>query len=376
MSGPDVLPTQGKPQHYEALDLLRGVAALIVCVYHVRFLLFSDAKLFSSGYLCVDLFFLLSGFVIAANYDGKIARGLSFRAFFVERLARLYPLFAAATLLGFAAVNLQQFAKQGGLVDQDKVVLTLITNLAMIPSFFPPWDVRSLFPFNGASWSIFYELWVNIVFFLCWRFMDMDRLLKLVIGSAVALVVMGIVHATLDLGWGAPNFGEGFIRVTFSFFAGVAIYRLGITRLVRSGPVFITTALLLLVLVLNGRLLLPEPWSVANDLLAVVVVFPIVLVLMSGMTLPRPLARIGAVLGGASYSIYLLHTPLVIIASGLPQMLYDRKIAEFAPVAGLVFVPLVVLIAYLTWRYFELPAKTWLRRWLNPPAPAFGGLRP
>ncbi len=375
MSGASVTIEPVKPQHYEALDLLRGVAALIVCVYHVRFLLFSDAKLFASGYLCVDLFFMLSGFVIAANYDGKIARGLSFRAFFVERLARLYPLFAAATLLGFAAVNLQQFSKLGAIVDQDKVALTLIANLAMIPSFFPPWEVRSLFPFNGASWSIFFELWVNLVFFLFWRFIDMDRLLKLVLASAVALVVMGIAHATLDLGWGGPNFAEGFVRVTFSFFAGVAIYRLGIADLVRSGPVFITLALLLLVVMLNGRMLLPEGWSVANDLLAVIVVFPVIIVLMSGLTLPRPLGWIAAVLGGASYSIYLLHTPLVIIASGLPQMIYDRKIAEFAPVAGLIFIPVLILIAWITWRWFELPAKTWLRRWLNPRAPAYG-MRP
>ncbi len=371
MSGPDTLHQNEPPRHYEALDLLRGVAALIVCIYHVRFLLFSDAKLFASGYLCVDLFFMLSGFVIAASYDRKIALGLSFRTFFVERMARLYPLFAAATLLGFAAVGLQQFSKQG-LVDQDKAIITLLANLAMIPSFFPPWDVRSLFPFNGASWSIFFELWVNLVFFLLWRFLGMDRLLKLVLASAVALIGMGIAHATLDLGWGRPNFGEGFIRVTFSFFAGVAIHRLGLANLARSGPVPIVAALLLLGIMLNGRMFLPESWSVANDLLAVVVVFPIVIVLMSGLTLPRPLAWIARVLGGASYSIYLLHTPLVIIASGLPQMLFDRKIAEFAPLAGLVFVPGMVVVGYVTWRLFELPAKTRLRRWLNPPMSAIG----
>lgn len=364
-----------KPEHYEALDLLRGIAALIVCIYHVRFLLFKEAKLFASGYLCVDLFFMLSGFVIAVNYDGKISRGLSFRAFVVERVARLYPLFAAATLLGFLAVGMQQFYKQG-LVDQDKALLTLAANLAMIPSFFPPWDVRSLFPFNGASWSIFFELWVNIVFFLCWRLLGIARLLNLVILSALALMVLGLTHATLDLGWGSPNFIAGFVRVLFSFFAGVAIHRLGIAKLVRVGPGVITLAALALLVTLNGRTFLPESWSIANDLLAVVVVFPVVISVMSAVKLGPRLAKVGAVLGNASYSIYLLHTPLVIIASGLPQMLYDRKIAEFAPFAGLIFIPGTVFIAYLTWRYFELPAKTWLRRWLSPPTPAFGGLRP
>lgn len=352
-------------RHYDALDLLRGVAALVVCLYHVAFLFMDNRLLFDSGFLCVDMFFMLSGFVIAANYDRKIAAGQSLRQFAIDRLARLYPLFALTTAIGFLAVNAQQFAKFG-LVDGDKVIATLLANLMMIPSFFAPWDVRSVFPFNGATWSIFFELWVNILFFLAWRQLDTKRLRVLVAASGLALIGSSLAFGTLDLGWGRANFGHGFIRVMFSFFLGVLIFRSGIAERLKIGGVWALLALVPFAAVLNARAVLPESLGVISDLGIVFLIFPAMLILFAAADLPPTAKQLAFALGGASYAIYLLQTPLVILFSGLPPLLFGQKVAELAPYAGFVFVPLLLAASYATWRAFELPAKNWIRRASRP----------
>lgn len=354
-------------RHYDALDLLRGYAALVVCLYHIAFLLVESRILFESGFLCVDLFFMLSGFVIAANYDRKIAAGQSLRQFAIDRMARLYPLFALTTLIGFVAVNAQQYTKLG-FVDGDKVIATLLANVLMIPSFFAPWDVLSVFPFNGATWSIFFEIWVNILFFLAWRQLDWRRLRTLVIVSGLALVASSLAFGTLDLGWGRANFGHGFVRVVFSFFLGVAIYRSGIADRVRVRGVFALLALVPLSLVLNARTVLPDSFGVVSDLVTVFVVFPAMVTLFAVADLSPVARRVAFALGGASYAIYLLQTPLVILYSGLPPLLMGRKVTDLLPYSGFVFLPLLLLASYVTWRAFELPAKNWIRRISRPAA--------
>ncbi|WP_162915224.1 acyltransferase family protein [Desertibaculum subflavum] len=355
-------------RHYDALDLLRGVAALVVCLYHVAFLFVDSRVLFDSGFLCVDMFFMLSGFVIAANYDRKIAAGQSLRQFAIDRLARLYPLFALTTVIGFLAVNAQQLAKFG-LVDGDKVIATLLANLVMVPSFFAPWDVRSVFPFNGATWSIFFELWVNILFFLAWKQLDAKRIRLLVAASGLALIGSSLAFGTLDLGWGRANFGHGFIRVMFSFFLGVLIFRSGIAERLKVRGLWALLALLPLAAALNARAVLPESLGAISDIVIVFLIFPAMLILFAAADLPPAAKQVAFALGGASYAIYLLQTPLVILFSGLPPLLLGQKVAELAPFAGFVFVPLLLAASYVTWRAFELPAKNWIRRALRP-APA------
>ena len=361
---PDLVAS-APPRHYDALDLLRGVAALVVCLYHVAFLFMDNRLLFDSGFLCVDLFFVLSGFVIAANYDRKIEAGQTLTHFAVDRLARLYPLFALTTIIGFLAVNAQQFAKIG-FVDEEKVFATLAANLALIPSFFSPWGVQSVFPFNGATWSIFFEIWVNILFFLIWHRLDWNRLVALVIVSGLALIASTLAFGTLDLGWGQANFGHGFVRVVFSFFLGVAIFRSGIAERLRIGGWAALLALIPLAAVLNARAVLPESLGAISDLVIVFLVFPSMVVLFAAAELSSIAKRAAFALGGASYAIYLLQTPLVILYSGVPMLMFGRKVADFAPIAGFVFVPLLLVASYITWRAFELPAKNWIRRAARP----------
>lgn len=352
-------------RHYHALDLLRGFAALVVCLFHVSFLFLPDAKLFSSGYLCVDLFFVLSGFVIAANYDRKIAGGMSLRMFLTARIARLYPLFAMTTLLGFLAISAQQYSKLEPF-EPDKVLTTLASNIVMLPSFLGPWRSDSVFPFNGATWSIFFELWANIAFFALWRRLHGRMLAGVIIGAALALVTAGVGFATLDLGWGRDNFVAGAARVTFSFFLGVAIYRSGIAERARLPGWSAWVALLLLAVLLHARDLLPHWMQPAGDIATVLLAFPLAVTLLACTALHGLARRLAALLGGISYSVYLLQTPLMVAASGIPVVLVGRKIADYAPAAGVIFLILLLVASFLVWRWFELPAKTWVRQLLQP----------
>ena len=78
----------------------------------------------------------------------------------------------------------------------------------------------------------------------------------------------------------------------------------------------------------------------------------------------------GALTGGVAYEALHaaggLQTPLVILYSGVPMLLFGRKVADLAPMAGFIFVPLLLTASYITWRAFELPAKNWIRRAARP----------
>lgn len=345
-------------RRYDALDLLRGAAALIVCFYHMSSLFIPRGKLFSSGFLCVDLFFLLSGFVIAANYDRKIAKGLLFGIFIGDRMARLYPLFFLATLLGFVAIGAQKYGNMEILPSRYDFAVLLV-NLGMLPSFLIP--NGSVFPFNGASWSIFFEVWVNLLFFVVWRWLGVRLLGLLIVTGMLGVIVSTVNFSGLDVGWGAQNFVPGFFRVVFPFFLGVAIFRSKIAERWRFGAGSAVGVIILLMIVLNTRTWLPAGLHVASDLMTVLLFFPIIVIVLAAVRLPPMGCRIATALGGASYAVYLLQLPVVIIAAGFSSILLDRRITDYAPVAGFLFMPCFFGVSYLVWRLFELPAKSWVR---------------
>ena len=101
-------------RYFESLDLVRGIAACAVLVYHTDFMFGLRHQLLPGGYLAVDLFFVLSGFVLSLNYQNAIASGeISFRKYLTVRLARLYPLFVATTVVGLVVMTMRHNANFG-----------------------------------------------------------------------------------------------------------------------------------------------------------------------------------------------------------------------------------------------------------------------
>jgi len=149
---------ENQRRYFESLDLVRGLAALVVLIYHVDFMFGLRHWLMHGGYLAVDLFFVLSGFVLSLTYGRSIADGsLGIRKYAVARIARLFPLFLATTCVGFVVMTARYRSIYGDF-DPANSVKTALFNIFMMPSFVGMYNIKTSFPFNPASWSIFFEL--------------------------------------------------------------------------------------------------------------------------------------------------------------------------------------------------------------------------
>lgn len=357
---------------YVTLDLMRGLAALAVLVFHMNYMLGTETHVIAKGYLAVDFFFILSGFVIAANYHVSVRSRLAWRDFVSARIARLWPLFILSTLAGFVAVTMKA-TRDFGYFDTPNVFLSLALNAVMLPSFIQNYGVDRLFYFNAASWSIFFEIAVNFLFLGALRHLSLAPLFSLSCMFAVLLALAGYAHGSLDGGLTAATVHLGALRVLFGFTTGMVLY-LAHRRLSWNAGAPLTAAA---VFALCASFLVAGGWLA--DCLFVIGVYPLLVLLGASGRLGGACERAGSWLGDISYSVYLLQTPAMLFVSWACKLLIGRKIAEFAPWSGLAFVIALLGISYLCWRHFELPARNRLRRWLTaaptPPRTVTEGAR-
>ena len=244
----DSITGASKP-HYLILDGLRGVAALMVIWFHI-FEGFATSALdqkFNHGYLAVDFFFILSGFVIGYAYDDRWS-SMSVGGFFKRRLIRLHPMVILAAVFG-AVTFLLQGVLFGGLgsifeggvqwngthVALGPVLVSMLMAMFLIPC--RPGglgEVRGngeMFPLNGPSWSLFFEYIANIMYALFLRRLS-SRMLKVFVavsglGYAAFAVLNGSGAYSMGVGWtlGGLNFLGGLLRVTFAFSCGLLLSR-------------------------------------------------------------------------------------------------------------------------------------------------------
>ena len=224
-STPSVSSTDTKP-HYELLDGLRGVAALAVIWYHV-FEAFATSPVdqkFNHGYLAVDFFFVLSGFVLGYAYDDRWRKGMTSGKFMLRRIIRLQPMVVVGVLFGVVAFIVQGCEKwDGSAVSISAVVLSLVLGLFMLPSLpgtLP--EVRGngeMFPLNGPSWSLFFEYIGSILYALVLHRLSNRALKCVVLLSGICLALGAVLNISgdyhLGVGWSAGGLGflGGFLRL-------------------------------------------------------------------------------------------------------------------------------------------------------------------
>lgn len=218
------------------LDALRGVAALLVMCYHI-FEAFATSPFdqgFNHGYLAVDFFFVLSGFVIGYAYDDRWGK-MTTSQFFKRRLIRLHPMVVAGTIIGALSFLIQgSVTWEGTSVALEWVVVALLLSLFLLPVF-PSMaaDVRGngeMFPLNGPSWSLFFEYIGNILYALFIRRLSTRWLSILVSLSGIGLLVFAMFfseYGSLGVGWSMAgnNFIGGMLRLTFSYSMGLLLSR-------------------------------------------------------------------------------------------------------------------------------------------------------
>jgi len=345
-------------QHFEILDGLRGIAAIAVVVFHFMEIAIADYanNFIAHAYLMVDFFFCLSGFVIAYAYDGKI-REIGIPAFFKLRLIRLHPLVIIGSVIGLAGFVLDPF-NQLWMKYSDRLWLLFGTSSLMIPYPIVKERFLNLFHLNPPTWSLFWEYVANIFYALALVRVGKKLLWVLVIGGAAALIYEAYKSTNLSVGWSGENILGGGIRVWYSFFAGILIYRCGFIIRTRLG--FLSIGVLLAV----GFL---APWSKTYnwiiDPVLVIFYFPFVVALGAGGKLSSGVKKICQFSGEISYPLYMIHYPFIwwflsYVEKEKPSLSQMTVIT----VSGTV---LLIALAYVVMRFVDTPVRNLLKNKLT-----------
>ena len=356
--------------HYPILDGLRGVAALIVVVFHV-FETYSGTRfkqIINHGYLAVDFFFLLSGFVVAYAYDDRWGK-MGQWDFYKRRLIRLQPMVIMGSIIGALF-----FYLQGGpffpLINQTSIwhlLLIMLVGFTMLPLPISM-DIRGwqeMHPLNGPAWSLFFEYIANILYALFVR-----KFSNKVLGVFVVLFAGMMVYYLLagpkgDLigGWSlnAEQLNIGFTRLLFPFFGGVLLCRLG--KLIQIKNAFAVCSLLIVVVLFIPRIG-GEQHLWMNGLyesFAVIIMFPLIVSIGAGGSLTGKFAtKVCKWLGDISYPIYITHYALIywytswVVTNKVP-MSYGLWVG-----AGL-FIS-AIAIAYACLKLYDEPVREWLKK--------------
>ena len=369
--------------HYKLLDGLRGVAALLVVWYHVHegfaFACGGVINGINHGYLAVDFFFILSGFVISYAYDDRWTKGFSLKDFLKRRIIRLHPMVIMGAVIGATTFMLQGSVQWDGThIATSAVMLALLCAMFMIPA--TPgccYEVRGngeMFPLNGPSWSLFFEYIGNNLNALIIR-----RLSK--VALTLLVIVLGILHtgfAVLDIsgygsigvGWtiDTMNFFGGLLRMLFPFTAGMLVARNFRAINVR-GAFWLSSAVLFALFCVPY---LPQTFKV-NDTLAltlngafesfcIVIVFPLLVWLgASGRASNGVSDKVCGFLGDISYPLYVIHYPFMYLFYSWLIKTEQYTLMETWSVV-LVLYASCVLVAFICLRLYDIPVRNWLRR--------------
>ena len=341
----------GQRRTFHTLDGLRGVAAIAVVTlhYHVGF----DPLALPSAYLAVDLFFMMSGIVIAHSYDHRLERGLGATEFFLIRLIRLFPLYFIGWIIATTLVLVAIILGVSNWTLRDFVPAMLFQSV-MLPNFLETGPRLDLYPSNGPAWSLFWELVINFVYAAAFPLISRRVLFIVLFVTMFALAATSYHLGGLDFGASWREWPAGLVRVVFSFTAGVLVERY--RRLGAFGWFRVPPLLLVLVTVLG--LAMPTSLGWLKDTALVVIVFPLVCIAATVIDPKHP--RIFTFFGLVSYPLYVIQNPIP-FQRALSAVAGDSA-ADHGPLAGLILMPIMIFVAWALFRWFDVPTRRVLTR--------------
>jgi peptidoglycan/LPS O-acetylase OafA/YrhL len=371
--GPAPIAVDTTPGRFVVLDSWRGIAALLVAFYHFSFQWhFYDASVIRNAWLCVDFFFVLSGFVLAHAYGDKVAGGRDLGAFVIRRTGRMWPLHVVTLA---AAVAPWARSRAGSLLtgtdfkdSGENTLYSILTNLLLIHSL----GIHNSATWNAPSWTISTEYYTNILYglvvLLFGRFQAGAALL-LAIGGVVAVIALanGNMETSVDY---------GIFRCMYGFFTGTLVYLVfQNAQAPRLMPNSVASALELVTIVLAFAFLARAGAS-SLALFAPLLFGLVVLVFAYGRGMVSRLLRqrTFVTIGTLSYSIYMTHGLVALwfylgvmaFGSRLPIEVAARpadgsmqgNVWALDVLAG-VYIAVIIGASALTYRYVEQP---WRRR--------------
>lgn len=373
-----------KPR-YEILDGLRGVAAIIVVAFHL-FETYSAGpayQILNHGYLAVDFFFVLSGFVIGYAYDDRWDRMTTW-GFFKRRLVRLHPMVIMGTLFGASLFYFSACSAFPQVMQTPWWKLLLMTLLGCL--MFPTptaWDIRGWWEtnaLNGPTWSLMWEYIANVLYALFIR-----RFSKLALGMFVGLSACLTLDVTLNIdtfgllssrqeaaytligGWSLTpdQLYIGISRLLYPFFMGLLLSRMG--KLVKVKRGFYWCSLLVAVILVMPRVgdETCQWMNGAYEAVSVLVFFPLIVAMGAGSNVTgRRSVALCKFLGELSYPLYITHYPLIYMQVAWARNNPDASTGMHVFVAVAVFV-LSIAVAYASLRLYDEPVREWLKQhWL------------
>ncbi len=344
-------------RHIKNLTGIRAIAAAWVMVFH-----FQDAPVVKNvelgviadfGYLGVDVFFVLSGFILAWNYGdagSTLLQPANLRRFVIKRFARIYPLHLATFLL---VVALWGFARLVGFELSGETEYSAWTAIANVLNLHA-WGVTEAISWNGPSWSISAEWFAYVVLFPLIMMLLAHRHLLYSVMAAVGTWLAFSWYLAAQADWDLNQVAaRGVLRIIPEFLAGYALYRLVADGTPRRSDLWLLAGIAVLSGVLIGR---PS---------AAVLVLPAVALIIVGLYSGGPLTdrlfgRSAMIaLGEISYSMYMVHTFVSMVAN---QLL--GRLTTTSPMVGLValmaMLGVTVAAGFAAHRLLEAPARRWL----------------
>ena len=367
--------------HYDLLDGLRGVAALMVIWYHdIEGFAFAGGGMietFNHGYLAVDFFFMLSGFVISYAYDDRWKKNLNIGRFFQRRLIRLHPMVLMGAAVGAITFCLQGAVQwDGTAISSPQILLAILCAMLFIPAL-PglSYEVRGngeMFPLNGPSWSLFFEYIGNILYALLIRRFSKGILAvwTLLLGIGWWLFALGDPsgYGSFGVGWtfDGVNMGGGLLRMLFPFSLGMLLSRHFKPIAIRGAFWWCSLALVLLFAVPYVEGSSPVCLNGIFEGLCVTILFPLIVWIgASGTTTDIRSSQVCKFLGDISYPAYMIHYPFMYLfyAWMIDEQIYT--LGETWPIVLCLYVG-CILFAYLCLKWYDEPLRKWLaKHWLS-----------
>jgi peptidoglycan/LPS O-acetylase OafA/YrhL len=363
--------TNPAPERFVVLDSWRGICAILVALFHFPLHWHFMGSAFVRGsWLFVDFFFVLSGFVIAHAYAGKLSTRRDLMAFVIRRIGRLWPLHIVLLAYLVGGALLKHIARGAGAdievtSNPNNTLYSLVTNILFLHSF----GLHSTVTWNVPSWSISAEFLANVVFGVCFLLAPKGRILVALALSAVgATVLLLFSPQTIDT---SSQFG--LFRCMYGFFLGYVVYRVAAVapslqgqRAASIAEVASIFAIAMFVALGAGsrwQMLAPFVFGVA------IWVFAAEQGAVSQLLRHRAIAIVGLL----SYSIYMTHE--IIIATTNNGIQFVAKIIGksaadwwqenfFASpwcmdAVVIIFVAVMIVAAWCTYNLIEVP---WRRR--------------
>jgi len=353
----------GERRAYQTLDGLRGVGAFVVVMRHVPYL-FGPVRV-PESFLAVDLFYLVSGFVVAHAYGERLKKGGFFKDFVKTRLIRLYPLYLFGLAVGIIPAVYDVITDPHGWWNLHKLIEAILLGLVMVPMV--PGLQATGTALDGPIWTLVPELIANFTYAAVVRYLR-----PLVLGAILVVCGAGVAYAefrygTLDVGYNPTDQWAALARVGYSFFAGVVVFRLvGERRIDSELASWVCMAALTFILAFSPSDAL-TPWYEVG---AVVVAFPLIIAAAAQIEPRAATGRVFSVIGLVSYGVYLLHQPMGNIARILLGLAHVHIPADWHGLLfGAVFMAAVFGLSWWLDGHYDAPVRQWLRAKFMPAPP-------